>query len=232
MRSCLLAILLCENPIDYAWTGALPAIELVVPELFILMAFMRLDMLGQKLILEPLSSDGKFLRHLQEFDVKNATCYDPNEELRLKTVIEALGAERFNLRIRELAKEHMRGAKDRGVTASDAIDADEVPVMPKSPKPMAKDGIRGPRHNPTAILEDEEAEALSDQAAAAALLVAVKQRSALCAVNGNGPAVDLLFLAHWTFSLCMPCAGTRSCRRPAPGQNSSTRTPAQPVRDR
>ncbi len=33
MRSCLLAILLCENPIDYAWTGALPAIELVVPSM-------------------------------------------------------------------------------------------------------------------------------------------------------------------------------------------------------
>ncbi len=44
------------------------------------------------------------LADLSRFDVANARCFDPNEEARLRVVIAAMGAERFNSRIRSLAE--------------------------------------------------------------------------------------------------------------------------------
>ncbi len=40
---------------------------------------------------------------LLNFDVDDAHCYDPNEESKLRMVIEAVSSERFNRNVRELA---------------------------------------------------------------------------------------------------------------------------------
>jgi hypothetical protein len=45
---------------------------------------------------------------LSLFDCSRATCYDPNEEYRLRQVIDAVGQERFNKKVRELTEELMR----------------------------------------------------------------------------------------------------------------------------
>ena len=44
------------------------------------------------------------LSKLKEFDVANAHCYDPNEELKLMRVIGAVGFRKFNEQIRAMAK--------------------------------------------------------------------------------------------------------------------------------
>ena len=41
---------------------------------------------------------------LREFDVTSAHCYNPNEESRLMTVIQAVGVDKFNESIRDVAK--------------------------------------------------------------------------------------------------------------------------------
>ena len=45
----------------------------------------------------------KPLESLLHFKVGDAHCYDPNEELRLRQIIAAVGEQRFNERIRNAA---------------------------------------------------------------------------------------------------------------------------------
>ena len=42
------------------------------------------------------------LAALHNFDVKQAHCYDPNEECRLRRIIDTVGAQKFEMRIRSL----------------------------------------------------------------------------------------------------------------------------------
>merc|ERR1711879_55195 len=42
----------------------------------------------------------EFFEELRDFDVCSAHCYDPNEEAKLKSVIEAVGEARFNAMVR------------------------------------------------------------------------------------------------------------------------------------
>merc|ERR1711879_509660 len=48
-------------------------------------------------------SAGEVMQDLQSFDVDRAHCYDPNEEAKLRRIINAVGKERFEARIRTLA---------------------------------------------------------------------------------------------------------------------------------
>jgi len=72
-------------------------------ELFILFSFSREEQAAERLMLQPLHEDADVLLGLKGFDVAAARCYDPNEEAKLRHVIEAVGSRVFNLKIQALA---------------------------------------------------------------------------------------------------------------------------------
>ena len=59
-------------------------------------------------------SEDNVLNNLLSFDVQRSHCYDPNEESNLRSVIIAVGAERFNESIRKLAKEVIQAREKAG----------------------------------------------------------------------------------------------------------------------
>jgi len=74
-------------------------------ELCTLFSFMRQQQALARVVLLPLNKDPEsdVSYSLLKFDVKEARCYDPNEEMGLRKVIEGVGLERFNTRIHALA---------------------------------------------------------------------------------------------------------------------------------
>lgn len=57
------------------------------------------------------------MQELVSFHVQQAHCYDPNEELKLNTVITAVGVDKFHDKIRALARFYVEeGARDRSLT--------------------------------------------------------------------------------------------------------------------
>lgn len=74
-------------------------------ELCTLFSFMRAAQALERVELVPLDSDPTcdVLTRLTDFDVRDAHCYDPNEESRLFEVINAVSRDRFNARIRALS---------------------------------------------------------------------------------------------------------------------------------
>merc|ERR1712048_395860 len=78
-------------------------------ELCTLAAFRLQDDVAKRTVIIPLKSgdDGsdvlQGLRDLENFDVSNAHCYDPNEARRLSNVIAVVGRTRFNAIICTLA---------------------------------------------------------------------------------------------------------------------------------
>jgi hypothetical protein len=73
-------------------------------ELITLFSFLREKDALQKIDLHLLPDGSDALSKLEMFEVKNAKCYDPNEEDRLMKVIRAVGVDRFEKNIRSLAK--------------------------------------------------------------------------------------------------------------------------------
>ena len=76
-------------------------------ELFVLLAFLPLEAVMERLhvvAMEAEKDEGEywFTGKLRCFDVADAHCYDPNEEARLRSVIDALGASNFNAKIHNL----------------------------------------------------------------------------------------------------------------------------------
>merc|ERR1711920_855508 len=68
---------------------------------------MPMDRVFEKIEVMSLEDQGdgeRLMRKLLHFNYKNAHCYDPNEEARLKKTIETIGGENFNSRVRELAE--------------------------------------------------------------------------------------------------------------------------------
>ena len=77
-------------------------------ELFVLFSFVDSTEAVKRLQLCPLLEDGDLSKNLSTFDVTQAHCYDPNEEIKLRKVISASGGEEggvkeFNLKIQNLA---------------------------------------------------------------------------------------------------------------------------------
>merc|ERR1711920_644452 len=74
-------------------------------ELLTLFAFTSFEDALDKVLLRTIDPDGgnTSIQALKTFDIDKAHCYDPNEEARLRTVIESIGIDRFNERIRALA---------------------------------------------------------------------------------------------------------------------------------
>lgn len=71
-------------------------------ELCVLLSFMSLEMALKQLVVMPLSQVS--LGELAKFDSSVARCYNPNEELRLRRVITAIGQVRFESKIRAVGQ--------------------------------------------------------------------------------------------------------------------------------
>ena len=54
--------------------------------------------------LDKQDTETSVMEELIEFDVKTARCYDPNEEIKLNKVIDAVGVDKFHDKIRSLAR--------------------------------------------------------------------------------------------------------------------------------
>jgi hypothetical protein len=52
------------------------------------------------------SSNADTILKLKKFDIKNAHCFDPNEESKLRRVINAVGEKEFHDKIHKFAKEY------------------------------------------------------------------------------------------------------------------------------
>jgi len=66
---------------------------------------------------------------LRAFDLRAARCYDPNEEAKLRSIIDAVGASEFNDRIRRIGTllERARPARGSALTFFAADSEDEAP---------------------------------------------------------------------------------------------------------
>jgi hypothetical protein len=74
-------------------------------ELFTLFSFSREDLAMKRIKLVALegTSGQDVLTRLSQFDADSARCYDPNEQAKLMQVIDAVGKNQFNRRVRRLA---------------------------------------------------------------------------------------------------------------------------------
>lgn len=70
--------------------------------MFTLVTFLSLTTAIQKTVFISLDNE-ESLKRFKEFDVSTCKCYDPNEQSKLLTVIEATGKALFNSRIQEYA---------------------------------------------------------------------------------------------------------------------------------
>lgn len=108
-------------------------------ELFTLLAFTRMEQALEKLHIIPIDinpdSSNSIAKKLQLFDVQETHCYDPNEEARLREVIEALGEDRFNSRIQMLGHacdgtvEFMHQKAESGKVNLDATMAADLAML-------------------------------------------------------------------------------------------------------
>merc|ERR1712176_1289142 len=73
-------------------------------ELCTLFSFMSAEQAHARLKLVAIGDRCDMLALLRNFDVREAHCYDPNEEERLRKVIDAVGEERFNKSIRKIGE--------------------------------------------------------------------------------------------------------------------------------
>jgi hypothetical protein len=93
-----------------------------------LFSFVEIEAAFEKVVVLPLDSGGEsgsglaeggsttVMQELVSFHVHLAHCYDPNEELKLNTVITAVGVDKFHDKIRTLAKFYVEGGRDRALT--------------------------------------------------------------------------------------------------------------------
>lgn len=89
-------------------------------ELCVLLSFMHVQQALNQLVVMPLSNPA--LMQLTTFNCSVSSCYDPNEELRLRHVIDAIGTERFELKIRQLGQLIL----DRELSSSRGLLVDAV----------------------------------------------------------------------------------------------------------
>ena len=87
-------------------------------ELFIMFAFSEDEAAAERIELVPIEADGvtreSILKSMSSFELEGAHCYDPNEEIKLRSVMAAVGEEQFVARMRSLAQK---------IRAADAVKA-------------------------------------------------------------------------------------------------------------
>lgn len=107
-------------------------------ELFTLLAFTHLERAAERIIAKALADEGDastmVAEGLKSFSVDASHCYDPNEEASLRMVIDALGARRFNRRVRALGQALDPGQRktakgSAGLKGSSSSITDEVSVL-------------------------------------------------------------------------------------------------------
>merc|ERR1712159_476772 len=82
-------------------------------ELFTLLAFTRLEQAVERLCIVSLDvadAQGSVAQKLPRFEVRDARCFDPNEEARLRQIIASFGDDAFNERIRTLGARCANGS--------------------------------------------------------------------------------------------------------------------------
>jgi uncharacterized protein YoxC len=74
-------------------------------ELCTLLSFMSAEEAAERVTFVPITTEplSTIVSMLSAFDVRDAHCFDPNEEAKLQMVIDAVGTEHFNANIRRLA---------------------------------------------------------------------------------------------------------------------------------
>lgn len=86
-------------------------------ELCVLLSFMSMEMALKQIVVIALSQSA--LMELTSFDCSKARCYNPNEEFRLRRVIDAIGKHRFEIKIRALGQQLL----DRDVNGGGLLTA-------------------------------------------------------------------------------------------------------------
>ena len=107
-------------------------------ELFIMFAFSPEEDAVKRIVLIPIESEGvtreSILESMATFNLDDAHCYDPNEEIKLRGVMAAVGEERFVARIRSLAgkfqavwaEEEERGMGEQGMGRGSSPPSSQV----------------------------------------------------------------------------------------------------------
>ena len=99
-------------------------------ELFIMFAFSEDEAAAERIELVPIEADGvtreSILESMSSFELENAHCYDPNEEIKLRSVMAAVGEEKFVARMRSLAgkiraRDESRAARERGSSPGNLV---------------------------------------------------------------------------------------------------------------
>mmetsp|Transcript_57990 Transcript_57990/g.160252 ORF Transcript_57990/g.160252 Transcript_57990/m.160252 type:complete len:228 (-) Transcript_57990:87-770(-) len=89
-------------------------------------------------------SEDAVMKRLAEFDVAEAMCYDPNEERKLREVIDAaggmMGGDKFNADIRQLAKEVIKRRHTQEEADATALLANTVQAIERSATFIASSG--------------------------------------------------------------------------------------------
>ena len=89
-------------------------------ELFIMFAFSEDEAAAERIKLVPLGiTRESILESMSSFELEGAHCYDPNEEIKLRSVMAAVGEAQFVARMRSLAgkiraRDESRAAREGG----------------------------------------------------------------------------------------------------------------------
>lgn len=133
-------------------------------ELCVLLSFMSMEMALKQIVVVALSQSA--LMELTGFDCSKARCYNPNEEFRLRRVIEAIGKHRFEIKIRALGQLLL----DRDVNGGGLLTAGSGTMSfafssegsaPRRPSRIFADRVEEPVE-PVEPKEPEEPEELED----------------------------------------------------------------------
>ena len=92
-------------------------------ELFIMFVLSEDEAAAERVELVPIEADGvtreSILESMSSFELEDAHCYDPNEEIKLRSVMAAVGEAQFVARMRSLAgkiraRDESRAAREGG----------------------------------------------------------------------------------------------------------------------
>jgi hypothetical protein len=100
-------------------------------ELCTLLSFRTAESIGAGVEILFLENDisSSIWSQLLAFDVDDSHCFDPNEELKLKRVIETVGKDRFNRNVRQLASIYHARRLGAGVENSDSTLKESSPAL-------------------------------------------------------------------------------------------------------
>ena len=101
-------------------------------ELFIMFAFSEDEAAAERVELVPIEADGvtreSILESMSTFKLEGAHCYDPNEEIKLRSMMAAMGEAQFVARMRSLA-EKIRAADAAKAAREEAESAEGGSVL-------------------------------------------------------------------------------------------------------